>query len=37
VLVPSVGILWLLLLLLGGPIRALFDRWSHRDSYSPAP
>ncbi len=37
VLVPSVGMLWLLLLVLGGPIRALLDRWSHRDSATPAP
>ncbi len=37
VLVPSVGMLWLLILLLSGPIEALYDRWSQRGSASPTP
>ena len=38
VLVPSVGMLWLLLLLLmGGPIDALYDRWTQRDRSAPTP
>ncbi|HEY2556981.1 MAG TPA: TMEM175 family protein [Diaminobutyricibacter sp.] len=32
VLVPSVGMLWLLILLLSGPIEALYDRWTRRRS-----
>ena len=35
VLVPTVGMLWLLLLLLSGPIEALYDRWTHRDRSAP--
>ncbi|WP_345762604.1 TMEM175 family protein [Diaminobutyricibacter sp. McL0608] len=35
VLVPKVGMLWLLLLLLSRPIEALYDRWTHRDRSAP--
>ncbi len=35
VLVPSVGMLWLLILLLSGPIEALYDRLTRRDEATP--
>jgi hypothetical protein len=37
VLVPSVGMFWLLLLLLSGPIQALLARFTHHDDETGAP